>query len=480
MKIREYIGNIYVRWTGCGIYHFLNLRKTVILYCLFVIAALTQGITYSFLFPPEQVPDEIAHYEMIEEEFGTDGYAEELKTGLFTPGGYDAMPWHYDIKVNYKAAESVESIRFTKPLMITDFHPTIMIVRHLPAGIGFYLGIGFGLPILTCTYMAEIFSVLFFVAIGFLVIRTAPVKKEIFAFCLLLPESLQQCASVSYDAVTIPVAFLLFAYVLRLYEQEKLVRWKQVFCVGGLSLVLLIVKPPYALIALTLLMIPADRFNLKIGKRIELAHIIRKYWYVVLFVIVIAGGLIIYALRDNSLIKTIIADVLSIGDFARMLTRTFRQLGYEYLYMMVGVFGWIDSRVSASFLILVYGMMVWLNTARVEKPTREINIGRRALLLAIFVLSLLVILVALQEWSYQALQADVVSGVSVFRVHINNLESIIGFQGRYVIPLLPVLLVALSGTARRKNTYRYWLVQGIYYIYAFVTVINILQGRYWA
>lgn len=456
-----------------------KLNKEVLICIMFVIVVLAHGLVYAFIVPMGQVPDEMAHYEMIEQEFGTTGYVEELNSGVFAAGGYEAVKWHPDVKVNPEAVASIASARFSKPLYLSDFHPSYMILRHLPAGLGFYLGIAFGLPMLTCTYLAEIFSVLFFVGIGLLTIRTAPVKKEIFAFCMLIPVTLQQCASVSYDAVLIPLAFLLFAYVLRLYEQDRPIRWKQIFCVAGLALVLLIAKMPYVLMALTLLIIPASRFELKIGKRIEIAHLIRKYWYIVLLFLAALIGLGFYLFRENSLVKTMLADVLSLGDFIRMLGRTFKQNAYEYYYMLIGVFGWLESRVSAFFVVIFTGVLVWLNASRTEKPSREINAGRRLWLLFVFALVSLVSLIGLQEWTYQFFGANTTGGIEVFRAHINNLDYIVGFQGRYITPVLPVLLVATSGIINRKNKKTCWFVQVAYYTYAFIMVYHVLQARYW-
>ena len=341
-----------------GLTVFFGRHRKSLLYGLFVIVSLICGLTYAYLLPFGQVPDELAHYEMIEEEFGTEGYYNQLQDVLWIQGGYEDVKWHPDVKVNAEAVASIKNTRFSHRLALSDFHPSIRIFRHLPAGIGFYLGIALDLPILSCTYLAELFSVLFFVGMGLLTIKTAPVKKEIFAFCLLIPETLQQCASVSYDSVTIPITFLLFAYILHLYERDKSVQWKQISVVIFMVFVLLVTKPPYALVMLTLFMIPSAHYDLRIGKKTEAVHLIKKYWYIVLTLIILIGGLGVYHFRDTSIMKTIIADILSIGDFARMLVRTFNKTGYETFYMMVGEFGWLDSRGPESFLLLFTGMLV--------------------------------------------------------------------------------------------------------------------------
>lgn len=454
-------------------------KNRTILYIVFIIAALIQGIAYSFLLPFGQVPDEPAHYDLIEKEFGTEGYAGELINGVWHPGGYSNLPRNSTAKVNPEEVASVSSSHFSKPLSLTSFHPTFRIFRHLPAGLGFYLGIALGLPMLTCTYLAEIFAVLFYVGIGFLVLKVAPVKKEIFAFCLLIPECLQQCASVSYDAVLIPVSMLLFAYILNLYNREELIHWKQVCLVAVMTFVIFVSKAPYALIALTVFIIPSERFELKIGQKIEIAHLIRKYRIWILPAMVALCGLGVYLMRDNPQIKTAIADVLSLPDFLKLLKRTFTQYGFDRITQLVGVFGWLDSQVTAGFVLLFAGMMVWLNTNRTESPKRELSFGRRIWMILVAAFAAWICEVAIQEYTYKFLSYDASVGIDQYREYIRNLDSILGFQGRYWIPVLPVVLVGLSGKTTRKGTPGYYLIQVAYYAYAFVTVVQILRYRYW-
>lgn len=454
-------------------------RNVTILYAVFIAAALIQGITYSFLIPMGQVPDEMAHYDLIEREFGTQGYVAELANGVWQSGGYSNMPGHAETKMNREASASIALNRFSTPLSLTSFHPTFRIFRHMPAGLGFYLGIALGLPMLTCTYLAEIFSVLFYTGIGFLVLKTTPVKKEIFAFCLLIPMCLQQCASVSYDAVLIPVSMLLFAYILNLYNRKEPIRWKHVCLVTVMTFVIFVSKAPYALIALTVCIIPADRFELKIGQKIEISHLIRKYRIWILLTVAALGGLGVYLMRDNPQIKTAIADILSLPDFLKLLRRTYGELGFYHITQLVGMFGWLDSRVSNGIVLLFIGMMVWLNTVRTESPARELNSGRRIWIILVAVVITLICEIAIQEYTYKFYSYDANVGIDQYRNYIREIDMILGFQGRYWIPILPVGLVGLSGKVTRKGTIGYYAVQVVYYAYIFITVVQLLRYRYW-
>ena len=146
---------------------------------------------------------------------------------------------------------------------------------------------------------------------------------------------------------------------------------------------------------------------------------------------------------------------------------------------MVGMFGWIDSVVTNQFLLLFFGMMVYLNVTIAEKVEKKLNFPRRLILFLIAVAIVLLIETALQTWTYKYLNWDIMAGIDAFRSYNTDLTEILGVQGRYWIPCLPLILVALSGTIERKNVKVYYGIQIVYYIIALINVITLLYSRYW-
>ncbi len=456
----------------------LKQRETTLICLVFAVAALVQGLFYAFSVPFSQTPDELTHYELIEAEFGTSGYTQEMIDGVYLPAGLQALPFNYDAKVNTAALDAVSRTLFSKPLTLGSFRPGISALRHLPAGIGFYLGIAMDLPMLWCACLAEIFSVLFYVFMGCAALKLAPVKKDIFAFCLLMPQTLQLVSSVNYDSVLIPCSFFLSAYILNLYYTGSIVRWRNLFLILFLTFVVTLIKPPYAMIALALFIIPLKQFRLKIGRKFDLALFLRKYWYAAVLLFLAAAGAGIYLFRDNPFLKTILADVLSLPQFAGLLFRTYRALGTEHVIQLVGQFGWLDSSVSSMFIFVFLMMAVYLNSTTLEVTERKLSVPRRIWLAAVFVFAFVLTEIAMQCWSYGYLNWDTGADLSAFRDYIGYLPNILGFQGRYWIPCLPLLLVGLSGPAQRTSRKWYWLVQIGFYAVSFLSVMQILSLRY--
>ena len=464
-------------------YTFLADNRDKAISILFILFASITSIVFSFMLPFGQSPDEMAQYQMMESEFGTTGFIDEVDVKVWHGGGYGNLPFNYAAKVDYAAATAASELHFDTPLSITSFHISPLIVRHFPMGLGFYIGVALGLPIIVCTHLAELFATAFFIIVGYLALKITPIKKDIFAFCLLMPETIHQCSSVSYDAVIIPCSFFLFAYILHLYYREKKVGWKDMIIVGIFTLVIAITKVPYAAIVLALLIIPVSHYDLRIGKKdgknIEVASLVRKFWYIVAILVILAGCAAIYLGRHSAEVKTLVSDVLELPEFLKFLQRTYEQRIYAHLQQMVGMFGWADSFVSGQYVILFFGVMVYLNTCITENVDRKLNIPRRLLMLAIVVIALLMVEVAMQSWNYIVYGWDTTASLDTFRTYIAGSEWNLGVQGRYFIPVLPVMLVALSGITQRKRTAGYYLIQFAFYAASAYSVFNILNSRYW-
>ncbi|SEQ86524.1 Predicted membrane protein [Lachnospiraceae bacterium NE2001] len=454
-------------------------NKENILYLVFAVFILVQGLIFSFIVPFGQVPDEMTHYQLIEEEWGKSGYYNEIVAVVWQGGGYSSLPGNAEAKVDDAAVDSISNVKFSKGYDILEFRPHLNMIRHLPAATGFYIGVALHRPIIACAHMAEIFATIFFVVMGILTLKTTPIKKEIFAFCLLIPQCIQQCTSVNYDSVVIPTSIFLFAYILKLYYSDEKIKWKQMAILAVVSLVVLVTKAPYVLILLSIFIIPISRFELKIGKKFEAASFFRKFWYIFLALIIVVGVLGVYLLRRSPEIKTLVADILSFPSFVSLLYRTYAHWGYYHLQQMVGMFGWIDSVVTSQFLLLFFGMMVYLNVCIVEKVEKKLNFPRRLLLFIVAVAIVVLIEAALQTWTYKYLEWDTMAGIDVFRQYNTDLTEILGVQGRYWIPCLPLILVSLSGTIERKKVKVYYGIQFAYYIIALFNVITLLLSRYW-
>ena len=443
---------------------------------LFLVIALIEGIVYSFLLPYSLIPDEWHHYVFMEEAFGPSGYFEEMETELGESGKHVIIS-EEDNASEYKAEVKDSTVKFKKKLHISDFRPKIGIVKYLPSGTGFYLGVALGLPMMTCTHMAEIFAAIVFAILGMLTIKIAPVKKDEFMFCLLIPMTLQQCSSVNYDSVLIPLSFLLIAYIMKLYYQDK-VGWKDILIFFVLAAIVAIIKLPYILIAGAILIISHDKYDLKI-KDFDIAGFVYKFRWLLM---VLMAGLVVLAFyvgRNNEFIKIIVSNILEPVVFIKVFARTFLAWFSLSLIGLIGCFGQMDVDVSLFYIILTVAILTYMNTDIRENVKGYLNTGRRIWLLILAGAVIILVYMAMEAWTYKLNFFNPTGDISAYRDYFKNIDIIEGVQGRYYIPVLPLIFLALSGTERTKNKVVYYLVQYGFYAYSFLYVGLLLYKFYW-
>ena len=139
---------------------------------------------------------------------------------------------------------------------------------YLPAALGIDVGRVFGASALAMTYLARILQVVAYIAIVALAIRRIPVHKWIVVVAALVPAVLFQAASVSADALTIALAFLVVAEALRLIVTPPGAVTRAMIVETGVAGVLLgLSKPPYVALVL-LLVVPAVRHREALAKRL--------------------------------------------------------------------------------------------------------------------------------------------------------------------------------------------------------------------
>lgn len=446
---------------------------------VFLIIVVFEGLVYSQIIPFGQVPDEITHYRFMFEETGTVSFFEELRTVVWEDGQFYSIAGHSDVKVEDDQYDEVKTAYFNSKLSLSSLKINIKVLRHLPAILGFFLGVILHLPIIGCTFMAELFSLIFFAIMGYIILKIVPVKKDIFMFCMLLPMSLQQGISVNYDAVLNPCCIFLFAYILKLYYQEEKVRWRDLFLILGVLIPIVVTKAPYTLIIFSIFIIPLSKYDLKI-KNIDCIKILKKFWPVFVILCILGVVAFVYIGRRNTYVKTVIADVIQFKDTIDLFKRTFKMWGFYYIQQLIGMFGWLDATVSTIFIIFTLTIMTYLNCTTTEDFGEvKLSFVKRIILFIVGVALVLFIYIALQAWTYDYLDYDIYAGVDKYKEFISQIDFILGVQGRYFIPCLPIILVSVSGEAIRKNKVSYYVIQAMYYIVSFICIFGLLKARYW-
>ena len=353
------------------------------------------GVAFVFLTPPLQVPDEAAHYWR----------ACAIAHGVFQPTprfghGFTAIP----------AGERELGVRGGRPLSEFRSIPYVserVVVRYplfysalpfVPQALAIAIGDTLHLRPLIAFYLGRLLNLA--AALSLIALAFRLFASPVLATCALLPMTLFLFASFSSDATTIAMTFL--ATALALAGSPWII---------VASLALGLCEPAYVLIPLVVLAS-------------------RRRWFAATTVVAVIAG----AFLSASFVKTDLgflkAGVDSRAQIAFVshhpfhvtatIARDFVQHAGIYATEMVGGLGWLTVSLPMIVTIFVFVTLVLSSVARVTRAQRVLAIGVAVATIFIIELS--------QYIAWTPVGASIVEGV----------------QGRYFVPIAPLLLIAIS------------------------------------
>ena len=421
---------------------------------LYLPCVLFWGLVYTFVFIPFTAPDEYAHYAsayrlsnqiMLKEFAGTaydeTGHVMMREDDTWELGTELSGENYAEVYRNFwKMDDSQREIGYGHHYMEVAFH------AYTPQTIGITVARLLGLGQVLTIYLGRLCNLLFFALCGWLAIRVAPFGKMAFFGTSLLPMTLELVGSLSYDGFAIGLGMLFTAYVLHLiYEKDKI--GPRQWAILGLLLALLApCKMVYIPLAAMCFLIPQEKFGSK-KKFMTAAAIVAACMVAGVLIVNLnkmtsylgetegvidwAGGVAGYSF--SYLLQSPLTAVKVIG-----YTLVTRAAGYVY-GMIGGNLGWLEYEVDA---VLVLFLLAWtaLTALAVRKERQEevslanitdadgavMPVAHRIVsLILCFGTVVATLLIMLLSWT--PLGSPVVEGV----------------QGRYFLPILPLILVAL-------------------------------------
>lgn len=236
------------------------------LHRMYLLCGILLGSLYLFILPPLSTPDEWAHYAtaykvsnylMGTDAVSEDGYImiqeEEMEGNALALPDADEYQYYWE---NYLGRE-------TSDVMVPSNqrgNETFM-ASYLPQALGITFARVLGLNFASRILFGRIFNLIWSVLAVSLAIRLMPFGKKILFGVGMLPMTLHELASNSYDAWIVGFSLLFIAYCMKLaYEKEKVDK-KDVAILACLIGLLAPCKIVYAPIIGLCLLIPRDKFG---------------------------------------------------------------------------------------------------------------------------------------------------------------------------------------------------------------------------
>jgi uncharacterized membrane protein len=308
-------------------------------------------------------------------------------------------------------------------------------VLLLPQGLAMRLfGRVAGLPALPAFYATRFAGLLSYLLLTWLAIREIPFGKWILLVLAASPMALFQAATVTPDAISNGIGFLFIAGCLRLAQAEKINGREAGNLILLIFLLFLAKLNLLPLIFLPFLLIPPSRFP---SRRL---YIFLLAVTVVFFLVEVAGWNWIASRNFDSLLldeanpqAQLLYIIGSPFAFLQTVLRDLLTSGWAYFQGWINGYGyyyWTPPKiVTVPFLLSLIAAVVMDSTAG------QVNKKPRLVFLLVFALGYVATIASLYI-SYTPVGSDQVFGV----------------QGRYFLPLVLPVLLALASFSWKKKT----------------------------
>lgn len=407
----------------------------------FLFLGIIFGVVFLLLVPPFQINDEPAHYykayvvsqgQLIPEKTG--GVAgfyvpESLEKTVAT---YYPMVNKYEVKQNSSSYASTLNLPvnpnnrvYVEKEMYTLVYPPL---PYLASGLVMALASLLGTSPLILMYLGRIINLLVWLLMVYLAIKITPVHKWVFLLLALMPMTLFEAASLSADSFNLGLSFLTIAFFFKLaFEEEKTrVEKRDLLVLLALLAMLSLSKVGYALLLILFFLIPSYKFANK-------KRMISQFFLFLTLPVVFIAGIWNYLFKDLYISMPPAWAAASIPgqiafmssnplNFLQIITHTLIEK-QGFLVSFVGIFGWNELSLP-NIVVILYLVVIVVVAVADNKSMIKINPKQK--LVAFITFFAMFFLVILYEYvTFTPVGLDIVYGV----------------QGRYFIPVAPLLFL---------------------------------------
>jgi uncharacterized membrane protein len=432
---------------------------------LFLLVAVPFCIFFVFAIPALQGWDEAAHftraYQVSElnlraDKIGNNRYGGNVPTNIITM--HDAFMNDLILSAKSSNRRSVSLAPYehygnvinpSAERLATNFTDSAIYspVAYFPPAIGIAIARFMHLPLLTYIYMGRIFTMIAWLFLMYWAIKRIPVGKWVLVALGLLPTTITHAVSIAPDALLIGTASLLVAiFVDKLINRNRFTR-NELLTVFILLLIIALTKQTYAIFAGLFLLLPLSSFGTR-----------KAYLYVNALLILPILLLSMFWLAQ-------IRPILQVGHIYQrpgLNVNPAKQVTYlEHHTLHYGAIlgNSILTNNSDPNFVQVTGFLTWKG---ILLPYWAILISYFALLISFLTIKDeiggIVKSVRISWWSRYGplllLAALVPAIYTSLYIGFNEVgsSSIAGVQGRYFLPLIPLLIPAFL-----SNRKRHWL-----------------------
>lgn len=408
----------------------------------FVIFGLMLGIGYMLIMPINQIPDEHAHFETV---YRYSNKILRIEDTVDTSTSYMRECDAYFHNIGSKASSDLynESI----DILMNDHNDDLVevgmrdvnnfFIVYLPAAITISIARILSVNPIILYMLGRLTNLIIYIILGYWALKKIPIIKSAFFVVLMFPMVLHQAASYSADSILNSICFLFISYVLYILYEDKIEK-KDIYI--GIALAALIApsKVVYFPMLGMILFIIKDKYkNTSKHRRILLVCIGVCIMTMLVQNMQIFKNIIFPPVNSNGSAEKILYDG-TIGysikyvikyplQTIQVFLKTLEVNGNWYINTMIGSsLGWLNININLLliFLFKILFIGACLNNKDAKDEITYFNWKQKS-----FILILIMSVIALIELA-----------LFVSWTHLGN-PVIEGIQGRYFIPLLPLVAI---------------------------------------
>lgn len=248
--------------------HRLKVEKT------FAAVALIAGVGMAIVNPLGQEPDGWTHFIRAMDV----SYGNVLAPFINNAheGGYNRVPENMMGDIQFKVIEAfseeggeyvkhLTEIKFSKESVLAKGECGYTSLFYFPQALGTLIGRLLNLNVFACMALGRIFNLLCYIILTYWAIKKLPIYRNLMAAVALLPLTIYQAASYSYDAMLNGLCFLFVGLCFQCAygERDKPLNWKNVIGLGVILALLFLCKYVYVCLGLLVFLISRKRFGAK-------------------------------------------------------------------------------------------------------------------------------------------------------------------------------------------------------------------------
>lgn len=442
-----------------------NWRKPENIYFL---VALFFGLLFALVTPPFQVPDENTHF------YRANQIAEGMLYGVEGEIISSVHAFNSEIQktdLHFKPHKKIDPVilidGFFMPLnkeetVIVSTPTTINYnsIMYIPQTLGVLAGKALDYSPYKLLLISRITNLLFGILLTTLAIKIEPFRKWSLLYISLLPMTIFLYGSASADTFTISVCILYASFVMYLKTQDSS-RNKLVLLIL-LTFLLAFLKPGYVFLCLIIILVPIFSNNKVYDFTAKSAIIIITFalflvWFKVsgkfqLEPFLEYGGVDVtrqleYVMRNPfRFIRIFISDLVT--DSAASA------------FMFIGVLGWVDTQLPTVVYViyeLCLGFILFFDN---NYPIKSIKTSR-LILMTTFMITF-----------------TIIYGIFYFVYTPVGANRIIGFQGRYILPIVSLVFYSFLNSRKEFSFNKIHVLVPFWVVGAAISVLTVIFRYY--